>query len=605
MAIKFSCPNCGKALVVKDQLAGKRGACSGCKVVITIPYPVSQAHHDDVEAMAREAFADAPAAAPPVETKTIEFNCPMCDELVKVSADLAGKQTPCPECRRIVKVPLPTKRDPTDWRKLDKRGPSGAKQDLEPAPEGTWGSSTAGGVSRETLLETGAIVEEEDPDARRRRHMRLTMAGIVVVALLMCAIGVYSYTTRGKADKYLARALEAAKGESKLPPEQVAAVHWGAAEYQARSGQPDAAQKANEEFGQARGALGKAGSLERDVMLGELALAQIDLGGVKSQADKGQALEWSKALEAVRQTLEQIKAPEAKLEAVRQVTRKLAAAGQAQAAQSLAGRLGGSGHDANELIAVAALELLRGGNKKEGMALADSIAAASASKEKTPPPPSPAVVALAVLLGRDEPKPRASDKKDEVKANEDDLENIVLGRAEGLARRGNSAAARQLLGQARPAIRLRGLVALAAVAADSGSGDTADLNAALDLAEGELKGRVESPWLLFRLAQLAVKAGQADRAMQVAGQIPDAGLQAQAQLAGVRARLSGMKERADDALTSSVAEKTGAAALARLALARHNMARDSGTAKTVESWSDADRAPGLAGLALGMQDKRR
>jgi hypothetical protein len=575
-------------------------------VVITIPYPVSQAHHDDVEAMAREAFAEEPVAAAPVETKTIEFKCPMCDELVKVTADLAGKQTPCPECRRIVKVPLPTKRDPTDWRKVEKRGPSGAKQNLEAAaPEGTWGSSTAAGVSRDTLLETGAIVEEEDPDAKRRRHMRLTMAGIVVVALLMCAIGVYSYTTRGKADKYLERALESAKGESKLPPEQVAAVHWGAAEYQSRSGQPDAAQKANEEFGQARGALGKATSLERDVMLGELALAQIDLGGEKPQADKGQALEWSKTLEAVRQTLEQIKTPEARVEAVRQVTRKLAAAGQARAAQSLAGRLGGSGQDANELIAVAALELLRGGNKKEGTALADSIATASASKDKTPPPPSPSVVALAVLLGRDEPKPRASGKKDEEKINEDDVDNIVLGRAEGLARRGDSGAARQLLGQARPAIRLRGLIALAAVAAEGGSGDTADLNAALDLAEGELKGHVESPWLLFRLAQLAVKAGQADRAMQVAGQIPDAGLKAQAQLAAVRAQLSGMKEKADDALAGSVAEKTGAAALARLAVARHNMARDSGTAKTVESWNDADRAAGLAGVALGMQDKRK
>src|SRR5262249_14558653 len=116
MAIKFSCPNCGKALIVKDQLAGKRGACSGCKKVITIPFPVAEAHHPDVEAGAREAFADEPVTAP-VEAKTIEFTCPMCDEKVQVPAELEGKQTPCPECRRIVKVPVQIKKEPKDWRR--------------------------------------------------------------------------------------------------------------------------------------------------------------------------------------------------------------------------------------------------------------------------------------------------------------------------------------------------------------------------------------------------------------------------------------------------------------------------------------------------------
>src|SRR5262245_46305056 len=101
MAIKFSCPNCGKALVRKDQLAGKRGACSGCKKVITIPFPVAEAHHENVEALAMQAFAEEPAAAAaPVETKTIEFECPMCNAKVQVTADLEGKRTPCPDCGR-------------------------------------------------------------------------------------------------------------------------------------------------------------------------------------------------------------------------------------------------------------------------------------------------------------------------------------------------------------------------------------------------------------------------------------------------------------------------------------------------------------------------
>ena len=91
MAIKFPCPNCGKTLSVKDQLAGKRGACSGCKKVITIPYPVAEPHHQDVEALAREAFAEEKVPEQAVEQKFIEFECPMCAERVKVPAELEGK----------------------------------------------------------------------------------------------------------------------------------------------------------------------------------------------------------------------------------------------------------------------------------------------------------------------------------------------------------------------------------------------------------------------------------------------------------------------------------------------------------------------------------
>src|SRR5262249_37605966 len=158
--------------------------------------------------------------------------------------------------------------------------PSGAKQNVEAAPEGAWSSASVAGVSRETLVETGAIVEEADPDLKRVRMMRLTLAGIVALVLAMGGLGAYAFVKRGKADKSLARALELTKGESsKLTSEQVAAVHWAAAEYQTRSGKPDAAQRAIEEYGQARAALGNVGGFERDIMLMELALDQVDLGG--------------------------------------------------------------------------------------------------------------------------------------------------------------------------------------------------------------------------------------------------------------------------------------------------------------------------------------
>src|SRR4051812_48601383 len=114
MTIKFTCPHCHKALSVKDHLAGKRAACPSCKRTLMIPAPIGAAA--DVEALAAAAFADAAAAAPAQPTGPIAFICPYCDESVQVAAELAGKQTPCPQCRRIIKVPMPVQDQPKDWR---------------------------------------------------------------------------------------------------------------------------------------------------------------------------------------------------------------------------------------------------------------------------------------------------------------------------------------------------------------------------------------------------------------------------------------------------------------------------------------------------------
>jgi len=131
------------------------------------------------------------------------------------------------------------------------------------------------------------------------------------------------------------------------------------------------------------------------------------------------------------------------------------------------------------------------------------------------------------------------------------------------------------------------------------------VTAALDLAESDAKAAAELPWLAFRLVQLAAKAGMLDRASQLAGRIPDSGLKGQALLVVFRARLAGTKDKADESLAAALTENTGAAAQARQMLGRHNVALDSGWAKNVENWSEADRAAGLAGVALGLQDRRK
>src|SRR5258708_5628704 len=147
MPIKFACPHCKRGLSVKDHLAGKRAACPACKKALTIPkgsstthaplrdIPAPAAPRVDAESAAAEAFADEPATGPK-EVRTVDFNCPFCDAELKLSVELAGKRTSCPECRRIIKVPEVVQEGPKDWRKAARIGPSGPRAQDERAPEG-------------------------------------------------------------------------------------------------------------------------------------------------------------------------------------------------------------------------------------------------------------------------------------------------------------------------------------------------------------------------------------------------------------------------------------------------------------------------------------
>jgi DNA-directed RNA polymerase subunit M/transcription elongation factor TFIIS len=126
MSIKFNCHFCQRSLKVNQELAGKKARCPGCKKVISIPtlQPTTVDVDVNVEEEAAAALAEqtATVAAPAKEKAPIKFQCRYCDEEVEVSGDLAGKQTPCPECRRIIKVPLSAKTEPKDWRKAGQRG---------------------------------------------------------------------------------------------------------------------------------------------------------------------------------------------------------------------------------------------------------------------------------------------------------------------------------------------------------------------------------------------------------------------------------------------------------------------------------------------------
>jgi hypothetical protein len=669
MSIKFKCPHCKKPLSVKDQLAGKRAKCPACDKVLTIPALVSMPA--DIEALAAAALADEPAAAPAAPTRTIDFTCMYCDEPVKVGADLAGKQTPCPHCKHILKVPQPDKKDaPVDWRKADSR-PLGARRD-EVEPVGAWGSgSSARTVSREALEEAAAIPAVREPVTTKQWVLR----GLLAAGVASLALGAFllftSWSTKRAMQKALDKALLAVASESDQEPKISAAadaeVHRAAGEYTLRLDKQDCVKEAQKHFWQARSLLDKAApSPERDALLIDLALAQIELGGDEPDIRKGRRLPWAKTQEEVRQTLALIRSADPKHEAsrdahvegLRVVSRKLIAKGQVPAAVTLAMQINpvprkaeassdpteppkdqppkdqppkdplpkdqppkdeppmdppsagtlAATVDMPEAVAAVGWELLRAGKRAEAERLADLGLAFYVAPEDDPhalppPPLSPTLIALCQALNSASETRRNLPRAG--KAPED-AHNLLAGEAAAQAQTGNAAKARDLVrGIGLPRVRLLALINLAADALDSQPSDTTDLDAVLGLVEGELRGRKPPAWPLFRLAQAAAKAGVAEEKVQrllAALRDPSDYLHARGLLEVLRAQLSTTEKKADDGLLDPL-KGTPAEGLARAAFARHNARHDSGTVKQVDGWDEPLRPYGYIGVALGMQDR--
>jgi transposase-like protein len=171
MPIKFTCPACQKQLKVKDELAGKKAACPNCKKQLRIPaesaVPASTAAGTVTEMKAEdlEDLASALLAEKKVEeqaTNVIEMTCPFCDAEVKLPETMGGKQTPCPECRRIIRVPQLAPSKKKNWQEVAPTGPSLAKP-REENLEGAWGSESATRVSTDALYEAGAVKEVRPP----------------------------------------------------------------------------------------------------------------------------------------------------------------------------------------------------------------------------------------------------------------------------------------------------------------------------------------------------------------------------------------------------------------------------------------------------------
>src|SRR5947209_9128231 len=225
MPIKFQCPNCKKGLSVKEELAGKKAACPACKKAPAIakqqgpsapatPRPAARKPAApvpppvDLEALAAAALADEAPGAAETEAAEIEVTCEYCEAVFRVGPELGGKRTPCPECRRIVKVPMPAKADPTNWKSAGKALPSGAKRPDAPAPEGAWGSTGAAAVvSRDALDEAGALPARRQPLTLRQKITRGVAAAVALLVVVGFGLGAYGWINGNREDKALQAAL--------------------------------------------------------------------------------------------------------------------------------------------------------------------------------------------------------------------------------------------------------------------------------------------------------------------------------------------------------------------------------------------------------------
>jgi hypothetical protein len=374
MPIRFRCPHCKKPLQVKDHLAGKKAPCPACKKGLVIPSaptpsasatvppvkseqaPAPVVPPANLEELAAAAFTDEPATNGKQEEvpANIEFICEFCEAPIQAPFAEAGKRMQCPnpECRRLVKVPLPKAEKPKDWRELAKKGPTVAQMmQQEKIDDAAWGTQTdkvrAGSAS---LMEAGAIAAPKAAPIGVRGWTTRVLWTTGVALALVVAVFAANRARVVSGDKGFAsdmlRYLEPDKGgkpaELIKDPVVRAEGYRAIGEYKIRH---DSQYKAIDPLKQALAVLsqpaGKVRPIEYDLFLIDLALTIAELGG--SDDDEIAKEKWSwkgrELPKLLQSTLDAIKAPEAKVIALRALSTRLLEKEQAALATGLASQL--------------------------------------------------------------------------------------------------------------------------------------------------------------------------------------------------------------------------------------------------------------------------
>ncbi|MBM4068512.1 MAG: hypothetical protein FJ271_06150 [Planctomycetes bacterium] len=596
MPIRFKCTSCQKGLVVKDHLGGKRVACPACKKPVIVPAaqpatqpaaapPAPQLRPEEVEALAAAALAEEDnkkkaeeAKAAPKPSGTIDFTCDFCDAQLKLPLDLAGKKSPCPECKRIIRVPNPKEDKPKDWRTVQE-GPSVAlAAQKPPAPEGTWDAGTVKRVSMEALTEADAIPEEEAEPVGvlgwiRRAAIAAALGGVVWFA--GCLINRQQREVAQKDSLEQVMEMVESKSKDKLPDDITAEVLRRAGEIHARKSE---ASKARTLF---RAAYSKLSadpnriSPEVDLSLVELALSMLELGGNERDAIAKERVKWSDLVEKdLGVVLGRIHADEARIIGLRALVTRLFAQGQGALADTLVRRLipldGGRSLLQAQLIAI----LLEQGKAAE--------------------------------VAKQFPLPEAGAEIDVI---------TRCGYAEGKARKGDIDGARNIATIAGPTEgRLLATLGVAELLQDNPNGGEAAkaamfIGPAAQIMNEEMKGAALPPWSRYQLVKAYARSGQLETARdwlkpRGGDDKRAAELKSWGELEIVRARLAKLDgAAADAAIPEEVKDKNSLAhALAWEIWARHNAHHGHGgdVRDILETTQDLRiRAMLLTGIALG------
>src|SRR5262245_1510333 len=359
MAIVFDCPHCKTNYRLRDEFGGKTATCKNpnCRKVIPIPMPKTPGgvNPQDLDAYAAAAFSDEPVlTAGPVEM--IDVTCTGCDHTWKVEASKEGKNVLCPECRRPTRVPLRKKQEKADWR--TGAGPSMAKKETGLDREGAFGTVGMGGISDDTAREIVKGREaEEEPEERRKKLIKRSLIALIVIVV---GGGLVYYLVKSRKEAVTEGKMEdavAEVGKETKDPRFEAIIRRASGEYRSRNANSD--KEAKDALQDLQLARNKAKAIkvdaDKNIILAEVAVTFTELMGTTEQVEKGARMKKDALLGEFRQTLQSITDPDSTAEAIRGITRKLAADGHPTMAEEFTHQLA----KPDELVGQIGLELLR------------------------------------------------------------------------------------------------------------------------------------------------------------------------------------------------------------------------------------------------------
>ncbi len=602
MPIQAQCPHCQKAYRLKDEAAGKKAICQNpeCRkpfIVDAIPLPPRakspkpKIAKRDAEAMAAAAYAE-PGEVIPEDSRSIALTCTSCEHKWDVAWAMQGKNVLCPDCRTRQKVPDQKRLKPSDWRDTSSRPSMARVEQLE----GVVASSEARGVSGSSLIQSGVLKEEIEP--RPKWHYAVVI-GVPLVAIAALAFGiVYLMRTSqdNKQGQFMADALKDMQEgtDPPLPAAEAplfrAALSIAAGEYAARQDKPEQSKEAIGHFERARQELTAApSSAARDFLFGELAVAQVNLGGDDEAVLGQKKIRWKpqpprpgkgnaegkvyNVQEEIRSTLEKMQKQQcpkdARLYAIRRVASELAKRGQTDSiTESIFGQVFAEA-EKPEAVALVGLEIFKV-NRDDGR-LAEVKAETKSSG-----------TAQSYFEIADKPQESLEKSKRSTDSPDSRLRTIVL-------------------------------------VAEWSTNPASAMESAVDvLASSEANRRDSAPigeLTLVRLAAQAGRANQTDKAETFANRAakPDTKVWAKAESLRNRLPVGYTGKAAEESLAEVPVDpkdfKAGHA-WARLALARHNASatgdQSKPTVANYDRWGKGTFKPfGLGGLALGLQDREK